>query len=408
MMPTPLRFAALACGLLATSPCRATDVKFTLPADNPYAPAYAALARLSPADQEALQMGKPASAAAAPALAEIARALAAGRTATSVNWGVDYEHFSVSSNIPFATESVLLSKIALANAANAPAPVLVDRALENLALARHFGRDSFLISFLVERAIEGRTGDWLQKHLSQLSPQDAARFLAALDTLPPGGDLTSALTVDKMTFVDRLSADIRRVMEQLSESAPAADSFASRLRLAGILTDGPLTSVGLEQDDRSFWLKPGENKHGITLLSVDRARDEALLACNGQVARVRLSSRAITTIDLSRFEALVKALPPDSVLRMVLNEEKGSGGPAFVQTLELATRQMNDLYTDAILHPEHLDDIAAYKARAEQLTPLAKMTADTLANLSDREKKSAERRAKLVSALSAVASPPAR
>jgi hypothetical protein len=406
-MPTPLRFAAIACGLMATSLSQATDVK-TVPPDNPYAPAYAALARLSPADLEALKTGKPASDAATPLITEIAHGLAAGRTASSVNWGVDYEHFNPSTNIPLINESFLISKIALADAEHASSPALVDRALDSLTLAHHFGRDNLLIAFVVERAIENRTGDWLQKHLAQISPQDAARFLAALDKLPPGGDLASALTMDKMVFLDRLAVEVRQLMEKLGETAPDSDSFASRLRLAGILTDGPLTSIGLEQNDQAFWLKPGENKHGITLLSVDRAHDEALLACNGQVARVRLSSRKISTIDVSRFETLVKALPKDSILRNLLEEQKGTDGAVFIQNLELATRQMNDLYTEAILHPEHLDDPTAYKMRTDQLTPLARTTVDMLLSLSQREQKFSANRAKLVSALSAIATPAAR
>ncbi|MBW8781001.1 MAG: hypothetical protein JF599_03810 [Verrucomicrobia bacterium] len=408
-MSSPLRFAAIVCGVMVTSlsPAAGTNVVVP-PADNPYAPAYAALARLSPADLEALKAGKPASAAAAPLMAEIARGLAAGRTASSVSWGVDYEHFSISTNIPLTSESLLLTKIALADTEGAPPSVLVDRALDDLALAHHFGQNNLLISFMVERAIETRTDDWLQKHLAQFSPKDAARFLAGLNTLPPGGDLTSALTVDKMVFIDPLAVEIRRLMEKLGDTAPTANSFASHLRLAGILTDGPVTAVGLEQNDQSFWLKPGENKHGITLLSVDRTRDEALLACNGQVARVRLSSRAITTIDLSRFEELVKALPPDNVLRLVVDYEKGTNSVTFIQNLELATHQMDDLCTEAILHPEHLNDIAAYKARMQQLTPWAKSMAETLLSISTREKAFAERRAKLVSTLSAVATPPAR
>lgn len=403
-LPTILgRFATLVLWVVLVSSLKADAPKPLPPASNPYAPAYAALARLSPADLEALKAGKPASAAAAPLVAEISRSLAAGRDVPSVDWGVDYAHANFATAIPFCSETVALSKIALADAEAAPSPAIVDRALDTLSLGRHLGRDSFLISFMVQRAVESRTSDWLQKHMTQLSPQDAARFLSALEKLPPGGDLATALTIEKMMFVDRLAGEIRQVMAKLGEGSPVADGFASRLRMAGIMADGPLTLIGLEQDDQSFWLKPGESRHGITLISVDRARDEALLAANGQIARVRLSSRTISSVDVSRFTEVAKTLPKDSMLRSIIEGLNGAYSEEFIRTLEQATREISDLYAEAIFHPERLRDVAAYLDRAKQLSPLAKMSAEMLPGLIQREKTAEDRREKMLAALTAVA-----
>ena len=199
----------------------------SLPAGNPYAAAFTALARLTPADKEALLDGKPSSPAATPVVAEINRALAAGRQVNSVDWGVDYEHINFSTSIKNVTESRNIAKIALTQANKLPVPVLVDSSIEIFALAGHVGRDAPWINLLVQRAIEGLTDNMLEKNLSKLSPQNARKLISSLDRLPPGGDLATALAVEKMVFVDRLADEIRQVVEKLSDANVNSASFAS-------------------------------------------------------------------------------------------------------------------------------------------------------------------------------------
>jgi hypothetical protein len=378
----------------------------SLPAGNPYAAAFAALARLTPADKEALTTGKPASPAAAPVVAEINRALSSARRESSVDWGMDYEHADFSTPLIGISESRAIAKIALAQADKLPAPALVDRSIEIFALAGHVGRDAPLINLMVQRNIEKMTCDALEKNLSKLSPQDARQLIAGLNALPLSGDLATALAVEKMLFVDHLADEIRQVIEKLGEANANSANFASKLRLAGILTDGAITSVGLEQETDSFWLKPGDNKRGITLLSVNRDRDEALLACNGQIARIKLSSRKITGVDFSRFADVIKSLPADNTLRAMLAEANGVPGEAAILSIEMAPREIGELYAEAVAHPENFSDEAAYGKRIQKLGFLAKTMAEMLPRIIQNEQKARDRRAKLRAALSAIATAP--
>jgi len=408
-MPTPtrapLRVIGLALGLfLSLLPQASADLHSKLPADNPYAAAFAALSRLSPDDKEALVSGKPASPAAVPLLAEINRALDAGRQSRSVDWGIDYEHFDFSTIIPGISESAAISKIVLSEAESHSAPNLVDRTLGTLALARHLGKDTPLISLLTQWALEARTNDWLRSNFPRLSQQDAVRLLTGLDRLPSGGDLATALAVEKMMFVDRMTVELRQVIQTLGETSSAPDNFASQLRLAGIVTDGPVISVGLEKEGLSFWLKPGENKHGITLLHVDRSRDEALLACNGRMARVQLSSHKIAQIDCSRLAEAVKALPHGNLLHTLMpHQTEEADGETFIRNTEQAAREMGDLYAEAIAHPEDFADTDAYLERIKKLSPQAQNIAEWLPRAILMEKKATAMRDKLRADLSAIA-----
>lgn len=379
-----------------------------LPTGNPYAAAFTALARLTPADKEALLDGKPASPSAAPVVAEINRALAVGRQANSVDWGIDYDHINFGTSFKSVTESRIIAKVTLANADKLPAAALADRSIEVFALAKHLGRDAPLINLLTQIAIEELTANMLEKNLSRLSSQDARQLIAGLNMLPPGGDLATALTVEKMVFVDRLTDEIRQVVEKLSDAAVNSASFASRLRLTGILAEGAITSVGLEQEAASFWLKPGDNKRGITLLSVNRDHDEALLACKGQIARIKLSSLKITGVDFSHFAEVVKSLPADSMLRVMLKEAGEGSGELAIRNIEQAAREIGDLYAEAVAHPENFADKAAYKKRIQKFSPLARDLAGSIPPLIKLDQKARDCHAKLRAALSAIATAPAQ
>ncbi len=395
-------------GLCIASFAQGAAPQPSLPAGNPYAAAFTALARLTPADKEALIDGKPASPAAAPVVAEINRALAAGRRATSVDWGLDYDHANFSSSFKNITESRILAKIALAQADKLPAAAFIDRSIDIFALAGQVGRDAPLINFLTQIAIQGLTDKFLEKSLSKLSPQDARRLLTGLDSLPAGGNLGTTLAVEKMIFIDRLAEEIRQVIEKLGDANAHSTSFASRLRLAGILTDGTTTSVGLEQETDSFWLKPSENKRGITLLNVNRERDEALLTCNGQIARIKLSSRKITGVDFSRFDEVVKSLPGDTMLSAMLAGAEIGSGELAIRNIEQFIREIGDLYAEAITHPENFSDESAYKTRLQKLSPTTQNLALSIPNLIKKDQTSRDLDAKLRAALSAIATAPAQ
>ena len=226
--------------------------------------------------------------------------------------------------------------------------------------------------------------------------------------LPPGGDLATALAVEKMVFVDRLSDEIRQVIAKLSDADVNSASFASRLRLTGILAEGAVTSVGLEQEADSFWLKPGENKRGITLFSVNRDRDEALLACNGKMARIKLSSRQITGLDFSHLADVIKSLPAKSMLRVMLKEAGEGSGELAIRNIEQAAREIGDLYAEAVAHPENFADEAAYKKRIKKFSSLTQDLAVSIPALIKLEQKARDGQAKLRAAFSAIATAPAQ
>jgi hypothetical protein len=164
-----------------------------VPADNPYAPAYAAIARLSAADRDALPDEKPLSAGAAPVIAEVVKSLGAGRRAESVNWGLDY---GAGWSMPFRYVVGVQSITRLAFASVEPDAAggqVGDRALDVLAFGRQLGRDNLLITLLVERAVEQQAVAYVRKNLARLTPAEAGRLLDGLDTLPRGSDLAGAL-----------------------------------------------------------------------------------------------------------------------------------------------------------------------------------------------------------------------
>lgn len=371
-----------------------------LPAANPYNLAYAAVERLPAADAQALVGGKNPSASSIPLLAAITRSLAAGRTARSVAWTEDYQHFILN---PVLFQSTAVAGIELANAEYASSSVVVERALDTLAFARHLGRNTPVVLRLTQRAIEDRTVGWLEKHSRRITSQDAGRFLSAMNRLPPVGNLANTLAVERMMFLDGQASDIYLVLPKLQPHA--TDGFTGRLRMAGIVTDGPFLLLGLQQDHASFWLKAGENKNGVTLLGINRKQDEALLVADGRLARLRLSSKTITPVDFSRLGEAVKTLPEDNPLRTAVEKSPGGDGTGFIRSLELAAREIGDLYAEALAYPEHFVDGPDYRARIGRLTSLAQGPAAILPELLAGEKKASDNQTRLIAMCTGITAP---
>jgi len=154
---TCMVIVGLWCGALLLS---GADV----PADNPYAPAYAAMARLSEADRKALAERKPLSAEAAPVVGDVRRALSAGGQAKSVDWGINYEAGSEMS-FPFITGIRNFPRLVFLAAGKPAAGEVVDLSLDVFALARHAGRENMLITWMVERVLEQQATAWVEKKL---------------------------------------------------------------------------------------------------------------------------------------------------------------------------------------------------------------------------------------------------
>jgi hypothetical protein len=367
---------------------RAADVKApVVPADNPYAPAYAALAKLSNADNQALADGKPLSAEAAPVVAEVVQSLAAGRRAASVDWGLNYEAGSAMS-LGYVGGIQRITRLALASTDKASEGGLVDRSLDVFALGRHAGSENLMITLLVERAIEQKAVAHLRKNLAGVSSAEAGRLLEGMGKLPPGGDFAEALQSEKVFFADALLREVRAALD--SVAGDVSPGTVEALRMTGIISEGKSCMVGFETDEGAFWLKPGEMRQGVALLSVDRATDGALLTHKGKMLRLKLSSKQVSAVDFSRLARAIKAAPPGSVLEQLNADDVKDHGAEFVRMVELTSAQLGEVYQEAGEHPERFNDDEAFKRRLESLTPLARGAASMLPKIIARQRKAAE------------------
>lgn len=378
-----------------------------LPASNPYAPAYAAFERLTHVDREALAAKKPLSAEAAPIIAEVTRALAAGRGAESVDWGLNYDAGAAMS-FQHLLSIRHLSGVALVSADQLAPGELVERALDVMALARHAGRENFVITLMMERALEQQAATSLQNNMPRLSSADAQRLLAEMDKLPPGGDFAGALEIEKAFFADALLNDVRAALGSEDEKDAAPGGAVGPLRMTGIVSEGRMSLIGFELEGEAFWLKPGQSRNGVTLLSVDPKTDQALLMHRKQMVRLRLSSKQIATLNLERLADAIKNAGPGSALRMLSAADVKENGAEFVRMLELTATQLSDLYAEATAHPERFADADAFNLRLQALTPMAQLTAGWLPPFIKSEKRAAQRAVELRAALIARTQPPAQ
>lgn len=369
-----------------------------VPADNPYAPAYAAIARLSQEDRIAVAQGKPLSADAVSIGGEVSRALAAGRQAASVDWGLDYAK-GTGMNMPHITGLRQISRLALASTEKASTSDLVDRSLDVLALARHAGRENIVILMMMQRALEQQTATFLQKNLSRLSPDDARRLLAGMETLPSGADLKETLKREKAVFADALLNEVRIVLAPLDEKQPAPTSEEEPLRMTAIVSEGRAPLIGFELNGEAFWLKPGQSRREVTLLRVDIEKDQAFLVRNERMVSLKLSAKKIVPIDLSLLAEAIKTAPENSPLRMLEVADVKEHGAEFVRMLELTSAQLDEIYTEVTAHPERFENNESFKNRLQALTPLARMSAEMLPQIIANERRAVEKAAALRASL---------
>jgi len=214
-----------------------------------------------------------------------------------------------------------------------------------------------------------------------------------MDMLPPGGELALTLRQEKAIFADVLLREVRAALGTPDEDGTVP--ITEPLRMTGMASEGRVLLIGFELDGEAFWLKPGQSRQGVTLLSVERGTDQAFLTHKGRMVRLTLSSKLIASVDLARLEAAIKNAKPESPLRMLDAADVKEHGTEFVRILELTSTQLDALYAEAVAHPERFTDEAAFKLRLQALTPLAQMTAQMLPDILKGEKRAAEQFAAL-------------
>lgn len=370
-----------------------------LPADNPYAPAYAAMAGLGREDYDAIYAGKAPSAAALLALNEISRTLNAARPARDIDWGIDTSR--ANPDLKSVMPAFRITRLVVSSLEHVPAGERAERLLGVMAIGRHLGREELLITLSMQHAVDSRVYKWLEKNRGQLTPDEARRLLAGLSTLPKATTLPAALTTEKAVFIGGMLRDLKEAAELLS---PQEDTGAAEgLRMTGIVVEGAATQIGFERGDVGFWLKRGQTRSGVTLTEVDPATDSALLKCDGRVLRLQLSSKRIAKIDLSRAAEAREKAPKNAVLAMLGEPESGLDGAAALRNLELVLTEIGQLYDEAREHPERFVDAETVKRKTAHLSELARGVAEMLPGFVQREADAVEREKKLRAMLEEIA-----
>ncbi len=271
-----------------------------------YRRAFAALPKLSAADQKLLQ-DQPTGPEAAALSRRLAPALALYRQAANLpkcDWGIDLnkQDISFKSLLPHMGPMDQLSKVAAWEAErvkkNDPA-AFVALHEDTIRSAAHAGEGWPLISGLFDAAIRQRSLEALAGNLGALSPDQLAQLGARLAALPPGVDFQRAMLAEKSFGIDWFMNHVVAVSRD-AQTGAAATNFALNLRMSAMASGGPVgLKIGLEErNGDNFWLGLGQRKHGIELVSADLRRGEAILLKDGQAALVLLQERRIEPINI--------------------------------------------------------------------------------------------------------------
>ena len=165
-------------------------------------------------------------------------------------WEIPWEEEGMHATLPHLVPMRTLSRMAQWHAeAQLPRNPrgFLDDSLAALSCARHVGREGPLISLLVECAMETVTMDSLARHLPEL-PGDVLASLAAAHPVPAGGDLHTAISMEKAIGADWFIKKVRQAMEKrrdgrdgtpshVSSATALADQFRLRVDLDGPLED---------------------------------------------------------------------------------------------------------------------------------------------------------------------------
>jgi hypothetical protein len=188
-----------------------------------------------------------------------------------------------------------------------------------LQMARRLADDPMLISQLCATAAESMYLDAVAKSLKDLAPQDLARLAAATPNPGAGDQWQMAMLSESEGFVGWL---IRKIMDAARsngldragspDAAEAArggtNTLVRDIRLCALLdVPGSPLRIGLElKDANNIWLSAGQTKQGITLVSADFERSEAVITRGNESATIHLESGEIVPYEMHLSPAQIK------------------------------------------------------------------------------------------------------
>lgn len=185
----------------------------------------------------------------------------------------------------------------------------------------HLGRDlassSTVLNRLVGHAVEEHAAAVVAKRINDFNPDQLQRIGEAWDALPSLPALDETLRGERQFFKTAVDRVYRPGLKAWLDPAPRADGEASPedsaaldLRLSAMIGSGSERIIGLEDHDQqtSFLLREGETVNGVTLVSIDFARQRASLRVRGREATLDLTSKRIVASPAVGREELVRLL----------------------------------------------------------------------------------------------------
>ncbi len=260
-----------------------------------------------------------------------------------------------------------------------------DSALETLdAVIRtgyHVGGGSELIGYLTGVAIEGIAYQWIGQQAVRLTAEERIRLLEKLDALPPAPTVAGALMVER---AERMGPWLDLVHENALEAFEQAEAFGERIRLSAVTSMGGEVSVGIDDVEQgiTFWISPGETRHGIELVWVDMKADTALIRKGDESAVIRLEDRKISPLDSRELIEGLRELAGPGRLDGILAEAGMEVTPenaldAFLLVMKESVGRDYDIMIEWASGPWKPDDEADAEVR-QSLSSLGQITFDSI------------------------------
>jgi hypothetical protein len=161
--------------------------------------------------------------------------------------------------------------------------------------------------------------------------------------------------------------------------------------------------IGLEErDGTTFLLSLGQRKRGVQLVSLDYAREEAVLLKDGQAHTLLLTSRTFMPLDLEITREEIRSQLPDDLAEEVLAFAGNEPG-TVMEMLEETEEDFGQLIAALSLPIEDFEAwVSTWESEENARNPLSRALLPTIAKARKLEEKSQLRRQMLASAIRMV------